>query len=272
MEIFAVVLIAFLFGICSSLYWGTSSSAAILRRVDATLRMMKPLKPAYRNLLNRYFPYYAKLEPAKKREFEKRLKYFLLKKEFIPRNMKLVTGEMKLLIGACAVQLTFGFKPLKLAHFNKIVLYPREYYRQKSRRRYKFKGEVSTEGTIVLSWEDFLKGYSISDDGFNLGLHEMAHALRLEDAIMNDEYAFLEVKDLHHWNRVASKEFYRVKNGESSFLRAYAGTNMEEFFAVCVEQFFEQPCDFRSTLPVLYKATVRLLRQDPCEGKYSPAV
>ncbi|MFN6945059.1 MAG: zinc-dependent peptidase [Cytophagaceae bacterium] len=264
MEFVVVILLTAAFGVCTSMFLGLSS--VVFQYFDDRVQLLKPLKPAYRRFLNNNFSYYANLDPYRKRDFEKRLKYFLFHKQFVARNMRTVTEEMKLMIGACAVQLTFGFRPLKLAHFSKIVLYPKEYYSVRNRRRHKHKGQVNSNGMIVFSWEDFLKGYKIGDDGYNLGLHEMAHALRLEDAIINEEYAFIEVKDLHHWNRVASREFYKIKMGEPSFLRTYAGTNMEEFFAVCVEQFFEQPEDFSQELPQLYEATCAMLRQDPLSG------
>lgn len=46
------------------------------------------------------------------------------------------------------------------------------------------------------------------------------------------------------------------------FLRKYASTNREEFFAIAVENFFERPQQFSQTLPHLYTAMVHLLKQD----------
>jgi MtfA peptidase len=46
-------------------------------------------------------------------------------------------------------------------------------------------------------------------------------------------------------------------------LRAYAGTNQPEFFAVAVEYFFELPREFKQDLPELYAVLSAMLRQDP---------
>lgn len=234
---------------------------AVVTPIRKRILMLRPLHPSFRKLLVYKFPYYNRLNQEQKKDFERRLKYFLSSKKFIARNMPEVTDEMKVLIGACAVQITFGYKPLKFAHFNKIILYPTKYYSHFSKRNHK--GEVNPNGMIVLSWEHFLNGYNIPDDGFNLGLHEMAHALRLEDAIQDEEYAFLDSSSLSIWHRISIKEMRNIRKGKGKFLRGYAARNAEEFFAVCIEQFFEQPHEFKKELPELYKALAELLRQDP---------
>lgn len=225
------------------------------------LKIKKGLTPLQKAILCKHFRFYKDLDPIKKRSFEKRLKYFLMNKEFIPRKMARVTEEMKVLIGACAVQITFGYQPLKLSTFRKIILYPGQYYSYFSRRKHK--GEVNANGFIVLSWEDFLKGYNIPDDGYNLGLHEMAHALRLEDAITKDEFAFINEKHLSDWHKISGREMKKIRSGQTTFLRSYAGSNRDEFFAVCVEYFFEKPIEFKQKLPELYIALGKLLNQDP---------
>jgi MtfA peptidase len=43
----------------------------------------------------------------------------------------------------------------------------------------------------------------------------------------------------------------------------YGATNFDEFWAVCVETFFENPAEFSRTMPDLYISIVELLNQDP---------
>lgn len=54
----------------------------------------------------------------------------------------------------------------------------------------------------------------------------------------------------------------------SSFLRSYASTNQQEFFAVCVEHFFEASKSFRENLPQLYSHLCILLNQDPLQPDF----
>jgi Mlc titration factor MtfA (ptsG expression regulator) len=225
------------------------------------LKLLKPLKPELRNLLQENFPYYNRLTSYQKKDFEKRLNYFLNSKQFVAKKMKQVTEEMKLLIAACAVQLTFGYEPLRLAHFKKIILYPKRYYSRFTHKKHS--GEVNPNGYIVFSWEDFKKGYKNPNDGLNLGLHEMAHALRLEDAMPDGEYAFMDNENLARWHRVCMKEMKKIRHGQKNFIRKYASVDAEEFFAVCIEYFFEKPHEFKQNVPEVYEALCLLLRQDP---------
>jgi Mlc titration factor MtfA (ptsG expression regulator) len=238
---------------------------ALISPVVRYIRLLQGIKLSQREILINYFPYYNNLNIHQKKHFERRLKYFLMDKEFIGRKMPEVTEEMKTLIGACAVQITFGYKPLKLSNFPQILLYPSQYYSRYTKKNHK--GEVNANGIIVLSWEHFLKGYKIPDDGYNLGLHEMAHALKLEDAISQEEFAFIDHDDLTDFYKKSTEEFNRIRAGKKSFIREYAAMNREEFFAVCVEQFFEQPTEFRQALPELYTSLSQLLRQDPLNLK-----
>ena len=54
-----------------------------------------------------------------------------------------------------------------------------------------------------------------------------------------------------------------MQAGQVNLLNKYAATNFEEFWAVCIETFFEKPVPFREQLPELYHSLCHLLNQDP---------
>ena len=146
-----------------------------------------PVPQRFKDILLKYFPYYQRLSPENRSLFEKKLVRFLYRKRFIPRNVDEVTIEAKVLISASAVQLTFGLPDIYLRHFHTILVYPNDYYSSITKRYHK--GEVNPLfGIIVLSWQSFVDGYIYPNDSFNVGLHEMAHALRLENIVRNEEY------------------------------------------------------------------------------------
>lgn len=231
-------------------------------RAAAPLRSaILPFPQAYRDILVKYFPYYNGLNQNQRQAFEQKLLYFILSKKFIPREFKDVSDEMKVMIGACAVHLTFGLPRVYLQHFDKILIYPTDYYSSITKRFHK--GEVNPAfGAIVLSWKSFVDGYIHPTDAVNLGLHEMAHALRLENIIHNDEQDFFDDELVEQFDRFAN---YLCNLPESSdfFLRPYACSNKHEFFAVAVENFFERPAELREALPEVYGILARLLKQDP---------
>lgn len=221
-----------------------------------------PLPAKRREILKKHFPFYHQLSPNRKKRFEQKVQYFIHVKEFIPRQIPTVTEEMKVLISACAVQLTFGYPKVFLSHFKRILVYPDNYYSTINKAYHK--GEVNPRlQAIVLSWKAFVEGYINGNDGRNLGLHEMAHALRLENLIMNAEFNFLDEEVLHQWQELANQEMISIAQGKSRMFREYAGTNPDEFFSVAVENFFERPEKFKSLMPNLYAILVLLLKQDP---------
>lgn len=172
-----------------------------------------------------------------------------------------MTMEMKVLIAASAIQLTFGFPRVHLSYFHNILVYPDAYYSTINNRYHK--GEVNPRlKAIVLSWKAFVEGY-LQPDGRNLGLHEMAHALRLENRIMNEEYNFLDKRLLNEWEIRASNTMVEIREGRETFFRAYGAHDHEEFFAVAVENFFERSQDFLKQHPLTYRTLANLLKQDP---------
>ncbi len=221
-----------------------------------------PLNPAYRKILQKNCTYYRQLPSARKSAFERKVQRFIMLKRFVPRQLTHVTVEMKVLISAAAVQLTFGLPNVYLRHFRTILVYPDTYYSTISRKYHK--GEVNPAwGIIVLSWRNFVEGLANPNDSINLGLHEMAHALRLENMIRNAEHGFLNEKLMSRWEILSLRELSKIRKGENHFFRDYAGADEEEFFAIAVENFFERPVEFQEQMPDLYRVLCQILNQDP---------
>lgn len=223
----------------------------------------KPLEKEDIDLLNRFFPYYEKLKPKHKDEFKERLAYFIASKKFIPRGeLKAISREMELLIGATAVMVTFGFRNLKLKNFSKILLYPDNYYSTINKTYHQ--GEVNPRlGIIVISWRSFVEGFMEPNNGINLGVHEMAHALKLENQIQNEESNFFNVSAWRNYEKLAKNEMIKLKESQTSIFRQSASKNIHEFFAVSLESFFEIPQRLKDYDEELYKSMVYLLQQDP---------
>lgn len=219
------------------------------------------LSEKHTTFLSANFRFYQKLPPTSKKIFERRVAHFISSKKFIPRKMDKITWEMKVLVGASAIQLTFGYPKVNLSFFRNILIFPESFFSNTNQAYHK--GEVNPRmKAIVLSWKDFVEGY-LSPDGRNLGLHEMAHALRLENRVMNREYDFLDKELLQQWELHARRTMTEIKNGQETFFRQYGGVNNEEFFAVAVENFFERPIEFKEKHPMTYTTLCKLLRQDP---------
>ena len=237
----------------------------ILRNVRDVIvlfwQMLLPLPATHRRWLEKHNLFYSKLGSVDRTEFRKRVKEVIYEKDWIGHDIEL-RSEHKVRVAAALVQLTFGLERLLLLHFRRIEVFPSA-YRDRTTGRMHQGGVRPATGTISLSWEHFVKGYEDPNDALNLGLHELAHALWVENSIKNQESGFFDQGPLDRWNAAANEEIQRMRNGNGRLFRSYAATDLAEFFAVAVEYFFEQPLAFKRLMPDLYSIMVDLLKQDP---------
>ncbi len=213
----------------------------------------------YDTLLSRCNPYYRSLGKAGKDRFLKRVLHFMEVKEF--QYIDLESDEsMPLLVGAAAIQLTFGLESYLLDYFKTIYII-RDKYRY-GPYNMPFEGHVSEDG-IYLSWNHFVREFTDYSDGQNVGLHEMAHALTYVNFTVQEgrDKAFHDY--FHESSAVARPIFERMQAGETTLLDSYAATSYQEFWAVSIETFFERSTTFRRQLPELYASLCALLNQDP---------
>ena len=210
-------------------------------------------------ILSSHNPYYRSLNSEARDRFIKRTILFIESKEFecVGMNMQ---EEMPVLVSAAAVQLTFGLKDFLLDYFNKIYILRNQY--QYGNASAAFEGNVSPEG-IYISWSDFIREYSDYTDGENVGMHEMAHALVYSNFTADEGKDDFFRHKFRDFSSVGSPIMEKMQAGQTNLLDKYAATNFEEFWAVCVETFFEKPVPFREQLPELYQSLCGLLNQDP---------
>lgn len=213
--------------------------------------------------LEKYFAFYTKLNPRHKKEFLLKLEMILSSKKFVPRGgLEEVSSEMEVLISATIAMVTFGWKRLRLAHFHTILIYPNTYYSTSNKTYHR--GEVNPRyGLIVVSWRCFVEGLLDGKDGVNLGIHEIAHALKLANQIDSDGEKEFDPKAWKAYKSLVPTEIEKVKTGENYVFRESAILNEHEFFAVALENFFERPWEFFQSRQELYLALVGLMRLDP---------
>jgi len=227
---------------------------------DRYILLAYTLSSQEKGTLEYKIPFYRNLNASNKRKFACNVKYFISKKDFEGRGGCFVTEEMKLLIAAVATQIAFGHFPTIYEHFRCIIIYPDKYF-SGSTQRYHL-GEVQSNGIIKLSWKSFTEGAAINNDGIHVGYHEMAHALKIEDATLHDmEHCFMDKTALQSFHSYANE---RIRNFTiSSYMRDYAFNNSEEFFAVSIEYFFETPAQLKKHEPEVYNYLRIILNLDP---------
>lgn len=215
-------------------------------------------------ILNTQFSFYQNLSPKQKIYFEHRVSRFIKQHQFQGRSGLYVNDQQIVLIASTAIMLTFGYRNYMIKSLKRFIIYP-NVFRSKMNKAY-HKGEFNPAyKAVVFSWKDFLEGYEIDNDNFNLGIHEIVHAMHFDflkpkndaiSAIIFDHY-YQKIKTLLHTDAT-----YRQNLVSSKYLRNYAFTNNFEFIAVLVESFFETPEELNSQFPKLYSYVKKMLNFD----------
>lgn len=211
------------------------------------------LTKSQRSVIKRSFSFYNKLSERERKLFEHRVLNFISVKNFVGRQELAITEEMKLLISATAVMLTFGFRKYNLPIINTILVYPESFKSVINDNMHK--GEVNPKlGILALSWKDFLEGFDINNDNLNLGIHEFGHAVHLNSHMRSDVSSQIFIDNFKALKKyLKNNEMKRQQLVSAKYFRAYAYTNEFEFVAVLIECFFETPEEFRSNFPNLYQ-------------------
>lgn len=217
--------------------------------------------PVFHRFLNRKYSFYTNLPPQYKLKFLRLVRDHYLYFEWVPRSMNL-TRAMKAIICSGASQIVLFLPKRSLTFFERVIVYPDTYESVITHRHHK--GEVNPRlKAIVFSWTGIAEGLNRPDDGLNLLLHEFAHALWLEHKLTKNQYTVLDEGPIERFEELAAKEMQHMQQSDDHFLRAYALTNIEEFFAVAVENFFERSVQFQQQLPDIYNVLTHVLHLDP---------
>lgn len=218
----------------------------------------KKISPGTEFILRQKFQFYNKLTDKQKIYFHHRMACFIEKYQFIPREGFIVTEEVKTLIAATYVMLTFGIRRYLTDAFDKIIIYPEEYLSTQSQEYYK--GEFNPRmKAVVFSWKDFIEGYEINNDNLNLGIHEFSHVIHCHSMQNNDASSLTFKKHYNQLYKEVNYEPNKQKLIQSDYFRIYAYTNPYEFVSVIIEHYFETPQEFKSQFPQLYNNVSRML-------------
>lgn len=227
--------------------------------VTPVVPLSQPIELEYSSIISQYIPYFNELPDTGKRRFVERTIHFQSIKNFTYIGMEELK-EVPILISAAAVQITYGLEKYELPFFRNIYVTPGAY--QTAGEDEIFVGHVSPEG-IYIAWKYFLQGYRDTTDNVNVAIHEMAHALEHESFI-DETGVDKEFKtDFARFSAVSGPAFASAIVERRSYLRSYAFTNMQEFWAVSVEAFFENPAALKQHMPNLYGTLCDILNQDP---------
>lgn len=235
-----------------------------------------PLSEAARALLDARLPYLRFLDEKDRVELEGHVQVFLDEKYFSGCGGLEIDDEIRLVIAAqaCVLLLRRGVDAVYPGLVT-VVVYPHAYVTDAKRvvggivlegKEVRL-GESWDRGTLVLSWDDVLKGAVDVHDGHNVVFHEFAHQLDQQAGGGTGTPALGSQSRHLAWARVLGNDYRdlveQVQKQHRDVIDAYGATNPAEFFAVVTECFFEKPGALKAKHPALYDRLRDFYRRDP---------
>jgi MtfA peptidase len=243
---------------------GGAYYAASTRRYRSRRRLLaSPLPESDRATLRQRIVYYREIDDAARERFDDDVRIFLAEQVITGAADQEVDHSTRLLIAASAAMLSNALPDWEWPRMRDIVVYPHAFDdRYDTEEHGNVAGQVSLYGPILFSKRDLELGFR-RREGHNVGLHELAHVIDMEDGHADGVPVDAPFTASAPWVDVVAKRLETVRRGKSSPLRDYAGTNVAEVFAVAVEVFFEKPGDLARRDPELFELLCRYFNQDP---------
>lgn len=219
-------------------------------------------------------PMTRKLPPDLRDKLEGKVNLFLHQVDFVGCNGLEVTEEMELSIAAQACILIANTDTW-YEKLHTILIYPGAFKsRMTQRSGYVLTeretvrtGESWSRGPVVLSWQHTKEGAYDDQDGHNVVFHEFAH--QIDDLsgqtngipILSKDQKFTEWADA--FVAAYDRHVHSVQTGHRTVIDPYGAEGPEEFFAVSVEVFFEQPAALKQSEPAVYEQLSKLFQLKP---------
>ncbi|MFO1011642.1 MAG: zinc-dependent peptidase [Planctomycetota bacterium] len=239
---------------------------ALARRYARRARIRARGAPAeLRAIVAGNIAFYGALEPGEAQRFLEELEIFVVEKRITGVGTT-VDDTCRVLVAASAVIPVFGLPGWEWENVNEVLVYPDAFTtdwrgRGDGARASGVVGDQELRRTMILAKSHLIDGFRRARDGHNVGVHEFAHLVDWMDGSVDGvPKKLLGSTAAHGWAELVRKEMQAIAERRSS-LRAYAGTNPAEFFAVASESFFEDPVRLREKHPELYAVLERIYRQ-----------
>ncbi len=213
--------------------------------------------------LDNYHLYYRNLSHKAKLRFIKRVNSIYHNVDIIGKEGLEITEDIKVLVIANLVQLTFGLKEYWLYGYEYIHLHPAAFALPKSGEL--VKGSTYNTKIIALSWEHFAFDHLHPQFGRSVSLAQYALAL-LRTVFNGKQYDLHFGSYIDTWFEIIKNECELKANGSEYQRFNENSEDLSYVFSQCVELFFERPEILKKDLPTTYAHLCLLLKQDPANS------
>ena len=228
-----------------------------------------PFPEEWRGSLERCVAFYRRLDAESRRRFETDVQIFLAEQRIYGVRGAEVPDDAKVLVAASAAMLGHGMPDWEWPRVRDVVVYPATFSEDyETGAGENIAGMVHAQGPILFSGPELRHGFCKERDGYNVGLHELAHVMDFADGAADGVPAGAEWVARAPWIEIVADRLRRVRKGRMRrVMRDYAGKNEAELFAVAVETFFEKPEKLRKKDKELFEMLADYFNVDPRTGK-----
>ena len=239
--------------------------AALQRFRRRRALLAAPFPAAWQEVLDERVAFYRRLTAVGQARFRDDVAIFLAEQRFFGPQQSPVPEDIRVLIAAGAAMLGHGRPGWEWPTTRDIIVHLTNFNEDyEPGDHHDIAGMVHAQGPMLLSRKQVRLGFKKSD-GTNVAVHELAHVIDMADGFADGAPSVWAT--LPGWDAVVRDRIKRVRRGgKQAPLRAYAGTNEAELFAVAVEAFFETPDKLRARDPELFERLMVLFNLDPATG------
>lgn len=210
-----------------------------------------PQLPAMvRHLINTKLPFYQDLSATDKTRFRNRMTMYMEANEFMAQGMEAVPPDVKGIVAASAVQVTFGHDDYLLNPFEHIIIYPHPFPSPQHPEEWHACEHFEEDGVIMLSAEQLVPGFLEPTRFLHIGLYEYARVF------MHCHPAFeFPIITEEHWPALE-----QISGFPKDKTIKYIGLREIDLTALAVVYFFGFGEKFKVLLPREYDGIARALK------------
>lgn len=208
------------------------------------------LHPMVRHLINTKLLFYQNLSAADKTRFRNRMAMYMEGNEFMSQGMETVPPDVKGVVAAAIVQLTFGHDDYLLNKFEHIVIYPHPFPSPQYPDQWHACEHFEEDGVIMFSAEQLVPGFLEPQRFLNIGLYEYAKVfMRCHPTIK-----FPHINEAH-WPMLV-----QISNFPQDKTIQYIGLKEIDLVALAVAYYFSFGEKFKALLPEEYAGIAKALK------------
>ena len=206
-------------------------------------------------IIQQNFPFYNHLSTPLKEKFQIRTALFMIANEYMPQGMEGVPEDIKGMIAAEAVKLTFGYNNFMFDDFEKIVVYPTPFPSPQFPKSFHASEIFAEDGVVLFSAQQVAHAFFQPRDYFSLPLYEYAKVF--VHTFPDEPYPTI---DHNIWNKLEN-----ISGFSFEAIQKWINLDKEAIdpLAATIYHFFNYPGKFKSILPDIFDSLVSVFRQDP---------